>query len=121
MPRNKRHYHVVSGLGGGYSPNTSTPCTTKRDAQEYARDLAREWVDSQAWADLQPDERRKMHGSARKGLYVFVSDGPYDLGEYIEIMECDRPDCWCGSCGELLGYDELGPLCRDCDQDPDVS
>ena len=75
MARN--HYHVLSGLTGGYMPNTNDVCTSRRDADASAR-----WL-----AQTMRDSNLKVSGSA--------SAGWYDVGEYeyIEVTTCNEPDC----------------------------
>lgn len=73
----QKHYHVLSGLTGGYIPNTNDYCKTRRDAEASAR-----WL-----AQRMRDDEIKVSGSA--------SAGWYDCGEYeyIEITSCTEPDC----------------------------
>ena len=73
----KTHYHVLSGLTGGYMPNTNEMCATRKEAEASAR-----WL-----AQSMRDQDIKVSGSA--------SAGWYDCGkwEYIEITKCSEPDC----------------------------
>ena len=92
-----KHYHVMSGMGGGYTPNRVDTFSSRRAAERYAADTAREWEDQEYQHD-DPADRRAKSGSARSGGYVFQRDDPYDLGEYINIdgpcheTECEEDD-----------------------------
>lgn len=77
MP-NTNHYHVLSGLTGGYLPNTNDYCKTRRDAEASARWLA----EGLRFDGIQ------ISGSASAGWYD-VRNGR----EYIEITKCSEADC----------------------------
>lgn len=95
----RKHYHVVTGMGGEYSPNASYYCATRKDAESFAREEAERWRDA-AWDvnDIGGYKRtdydyQVVKGSARSGFYILTQpNNPYDLGEYIEIVEC-TDDC----------------------------
>lgn len=73
----RKHYHVLSGLTGGYLPNSNDVCATRREAEASAR-----WL-----ASTFRDDETRVSGSARDGWY---NVGEY---EYIKITECMEPDC----------------------------
>ena len=85
MPRT--HYHVISGIFGGYLPNENIYCATKREALAVLRE-ERDLIDNSM-----PPERTIM-GAASRGIYTWADrDDPYDLGYYVEIVRCDDEAC----------------------------
>lgn len=86
-----KHYHVLCGMGGGYMPNTNDLCSTKRSAEDTAKWHADQWRE-EAWHAAECGEKLTIRGNKREG-YVISSDSPYDLGHYIEIVECCEEDC----------------------------
>lgn len=86
----RQHYHVVSGLSGGYIPNTVETYTSRRDAEQGA-----------IWhANNCREQELKVRGSASAGFYTV---GDY---EYIEINDCSDAACYCEHCAELLETDD---------------
>lgn len=86
-----KHYHVISGMGGGYMPNSNEVYSTKAAAQDAAKWHADEW--RELIVDAAADgEKYRVQGNKREG-YVLTRDSPYDLGEYIEIIECTEEGC----------------------------
>jgi len=77
MAKKCNHYHVFSGLTGGYLPNLNEVHTSKRSAQSSASWLA----DQSRFDDIE------VSGSAKAGWY--------DIGEheYIEVTACQESDC----------------------------
>lgn len=88
----KQHYHVNSGMGGGYILD-SYAVETKRDAIRAVAEEARRYRESE-W-DLPRKDRRVGHGSGVEGRFVFVRPGDvYDLGYYFEWTgPCSETDC----------------------------
>lgn len=83
------HYHVVSGMAGGYTPNSNYYAPTIADAHEMLRDAKDQFL-----ADLDDaHSTRRVYGTLKHGFisYVDTSD-PHDLGEYAEIVACSK-DC----------------------------
>lgn len=77
----RKHYHVLSGLTGGYLPNTNDVYTSRKAAQSGAAWLAASYRDTEAYVFAE------VTGSAKAGWY--------DVGrnEYIAITECVEEDC----------------------------
>jgi hypothetical protein len=71
----KKHYHVLTGLGGGYMPSSNEVYETKADALRGAREMK---------GIFQNDPETKVKG--RAGFYTVGN-------EYIEVTECTEGDC----------------------------
>jgi hypothetical protein len=71
------HFHVMSGLAGGYMPNENQTYRTREEAEDAAREMARDFREN----------GEKVSGSAKQGFYT-VGDH-----QYIEIADCDQADC----------------------------
>lgn len=81
------HYHVISGMFGGYLPDESFYCATKRQALAVLRS-ERDYIDDV----MRPN--RTIMGAASRGVYTWADrDDPYDLGYYVEIVRCDDEAC----------------------------
>ena len=83
------HYHVLSGLQGGYMPNGNTALETEDEALQVALDQAEAWND-----DNWDNEEDSMKG----GAGWFESEH-----ELIHVTDCTEPDC----------YDANGQLVND--------
>lgn len=76
MGKGKKHYHVLSGLGGGYMPNSNEVYETKAQAIQGAKEMK---------GIFQNDPETKVRG---RGGYYAVDDNTY-----IEVTECHENDC----------------------------
>jgi hypothetical protein len=72
----RQHYHVISGLQGGYMPNSNDLFDRLSDARAYAISRANDARDNED----------TVRGNARDGFYTI---GEW---EYIEITSCND-DC----------------------------
>src|SRR5947207_14161765 len=91
-----KHYHVLTGMGGGYLPNGNDICSTKQSAQDTAMDHANEWRDQIATdntVETDPVERYQITGNKRDGYWITRPNNPHCLGYYVEIVECHDDDC----------------------------
>jgi hypothetical protein len=78
----RTHYHVYSGLQGGYLPNTNDVYTSKRGALAAGAEMAREYRDN--------GERvigGRGYWQARPGHF------PGEFYDYISVEECHETDC----------------------------
>jgi hypothetical protein len=78
----RTHYHVFSGLQGGYLPNTNDVYTSKRAALAAGAEMAREYREN----------GEKVRGGAgyweaREGMF------PGEMYDYISVEACCETDC----------------------------
>lgn len=73
----RRRYTVVENTPGYLPDSEPAVFTTKRAAQQYARDLARELREL----------GYRVYGNMREGYYAERPDNEYDLGRVISITE----------------------------------
>ena len=80
-----KHYHVLTGMEGGYMPSQNSAHATKREAMDCAIWEASDYRDA----------GYTVVGSAKDGLYVCTPPGAsaHTLNDYIEIVECTETDC----------------------------
>ena len=71
------HFHVLSGLAGGYLPNENQVYRTRAKAEEAARELA----------DQFREDGERVSGSAKAGFFTVGKH------QYIEIANCDEAEC----------------------------
>jgi hypothetical protein len=72
-----RHFHVLVGLCGLYMPDDNVVCETRKEAEDAARSIAKQYR----------DDGERVSGSAKSGYYT--------VGENhcIEIADCDDAQC----------------------------
>jgi len=83
----RKHYHVLMGMEGGYMPSSNSFAENRKEAVGSAlEDIARHRDQGRGYTAI---------GSAARGLWVLHTphEGPHTLNEYIEIVECDEPEC----------------------------
>jgi hypothetical protein len=89
-----RHYHVLTGMGGGYMPDGNDFCSTRASAEDTAKWHADEWRERIATDDEKdPTERYRIDGNKRSGYVIGRPGNPHCLGHYIEIVACQEADC----------------------------
>jgi hypothetical protein len=71
------HFHVLVGLCGMYMPDENHVYRTRKEAEDGARSLARQFR----------DDGDTVTGSVRDGFYRVGDD------YCIEITDCDEQDC----------------------------
>ena len=83
----KKHYHVLVGMEGGYMPDSNYYADTRKDAVDIALEEVRRHRDQ--------GRGYTVTGNARDGIWIFHSpyDGAHTLCTYIEIPDCEDPDC----------------------------
>ena len=86
----RKHYHVLTGMRGGYMPDDNAYCATLAEARQCAKSAADSYRDE--WEDDKPIYR--VSGNMRDGYEVMPRDADeHTLGYYIQINECSEPDC----------------------------
>ena len=84
-----RHFHVISGLAGGYMPNSNDLYLTEESAKGGL-----EWVKENLLEDdtlpeeEQTEKDRFTQGSIEEQI-IYNEDGSY----YAEINDCDQIEC----------------------------
>jgi hypothetical protein len=71
------HFHVLTGLAGGYMPNDNHVYSTRAEAEDAAHDLAEEFR----------EQGETVSGSAKDGFFTVGKN------EYIEVVDCGRAEC----------------------------
>src|SRR5215467_12734875 len=75
VPMNSKHFHVISGLAGGYLPNTNYTFSTKSEALNEGVRQAEEYREM--------DE--KVRGSRKQGFWMARQGSFGEMHDYIEV------------------------------------